>query len=314
MANALKNAPLKKEGHKEFESKEDEILDILGIELDPARRYVFELANENYERELPVYFSEDGRTFRAITQRKFKPYQNIILTSQIVWQGKRVNLRYYDGCDTIFASDQPREKDAIDQFIKSTRRRDFLNGYFSEWGYEKMLLTFMFACSWNTESPFRTRTANSIFKPQDIEKKASAEDDKLNLIEQALGYAREASEKKMKIHAAYLDISLVDDVGNELSPKAIRAEYRNRALRNPKQFIESYTDDKIEIRHFINKALESGTVENKSNPNKAQWKTGTPICDIAGLKTFDAISNRLFEFSQTTEGEEFLIQLKALYN
>ena len=124
MANALKEAPLKKQGQaiKEYESKEDEMLDMMGIELDPDKRYVFELAEENPVRELPVI---DARANRALAHKKYKPYQNMVLTSQIVWKGKRVNLRYDDGCDTIFASDQPKEKETIDQFIKSTRRREF---------------------------------------------------------------------------------------------------------------------------------------------------------------------------------------------
>jgi len=33
---------------------------------------------------------------------------------------------------------------------------------------------------------------------------------------------------------------------------------------------------------------------------------------VSGLKTNEALSQRLFEFSQSEDGEEFLIQLKAI--
>jgi hypothetical protein len=38
------------------------------------------------------------------------------------------------------------------------------------------------------------------------------------------------------------------------------------------------------------------------------------IVDISGLKSRELIADRLVELSQTDEGGEFAVQLKAIYN
>jgi hypothetical protein len=307
--------------------KKDEIVEVEGqklkmdskeylaltMQFDPGIKYMFELAEQNLERELPII---DVREKRPIPHQKFKPYQNIVLSSQIVWNGQRQIIRYYDGCDTLFVSQQPKDKDAIEQFIKQTRRREFLEGRFGAYGDERMLLLYMTICSWNALSEFRTRAANGIFIPMDKGKQALAESSKLDQTETALGYAKEASETKMLIHAHYLGIATTDyDSGNELTPKEIRIEYRKRALRDSANFIETYGNKNIETKYYIDKALEKGLVSSKFNPNKATWqKSNAVICDISGLKSNEAIAIKLFEFASSEEGEEFKIQLTALFN
>lgn len=316
MADAQLEAPLK---------KEQEFIEIGGVkvkkdsnehrallqEFDVSKKYVFQLASESLPLEKPVI---DARTNRALPHKPFKPFQNLIMTSQIVWNGGRVGIRYYDGCESIFVSAQPKEKDVIDQLIVTTRKRNFLNGKMVVDGYERMLLLYLSICSWNTDSIFRTTTANGIFTPQNSERIATAESDKLDMIEEAMGYAKNASHKKMLIHSAYLGIpSTHYDSGNELTEKELRTEYRKEASKNPKRFIESYGNSTLEIKYYIDDALLKGVINNKLNPNKAAWgKSNTVICDISGLKTNEAISQRLFEYSQSEEGEEFLIQLKAI--
>ncbi len=305
MANALKEAPLKKvNGDKEQAA--------LDMEFDVAKKYVFTLAARNLEREKPVM---DGLTGKPIPHEEFKPFQNLVMTSQIVWNKARVGIRYYDGCESIFISEQPKEKDLIDQLIQQTKRRHFLKGKLIVEGYEKMLLMFLFICGWNTESGFRTNTANDIFYPENPDKKADAEATMLDEQEAALRYAKEATETKMLIHASFLGIPTTDyHSGNDLSPKAMRTEYRKAALRDPKKFIESYGNTKIEVKYYIDKALIDRTINNKMNVNKVAWKSGTEICDISGLRSNEAIADKLFEYSQTEEGAEFTVQLKALYS
>ena len=317
MANAqVLDAPLKKDEFvKEFaglkikpNSNEHRALT---HEFDPLKKYVFQLAAENMELDKPVV---DARTQRALPHKPFKPFQNLIMTSQIVWNNGRVGIRYYDGCESIFVSEQPKEKDVIDQLIQQTRRRNFLEGKMIIEGYEKMLLLYLSICSWNSESLFKTSTSTAIFTPQNSEKIATVESERLDMIEEAMKYAREATPTKMLIHSAYLGIATTDyDSGNELTEKEIRTEYRKAASKNPKGFIESYGNKQLEVKYYIDKALLNGTINNKFNPNKATWGTNnTVITDISGLKSNEAISQALFEFSKTEAGEEFVIQLKAI--
>lgn len=316
MADALvKDAPLKKADLIEVvglkvtkDSKEHRAL---LIEFDPLKKYVFQLAAEGLPTEKPVI---DAKTNRPLPHQPFKPSQNLLMTSQIVWNNGRIGIRYYDGCESIFVSQQPKEKDVIDQLIQQTRRRFFLKGKIVVEGYEKMLLLYLTICSWNGDSEFRTSTSTPIFIPSNADRRATVESEKIDLIEEALRLAREATLTKMKIHSAYLGIPDTDyDSGNDLTEKELRTAYRQEASRNPKRFIDSYGNKSLEIKYYIDKALLDGTINNKVNPNKAAWKSSnTVICDISGLKTNEAIAQALFEFSKTEAGEEFVLQLKAI--
>lgn len=316
MANALKNAPSKLE--KEFIEVDGEKVvegsreyQVLSQKYDTEKKYIFELAVENQARSRPII---NMRSRRPAPVERFKPYQNIVMTSQIVWNGSRRMIRYYDGCDTIFVDKQPKEREAIEQYIKQTTQRFFEKGKFGCEGYEKMLLLYLTICSWNAESPFRTKTANSIFIAVNADKRATVESAKLDETETALQLAKDATLTKMLIHANYLGIPTVDyDSGNEMLEKEIRTEYRKYALRNSANFIETYGNKSIETKYFIDKALGRGLINNKFNPNKATWaSSNSEVCDISGLRSPESIAQKIFEFSQSEAGEEFLIQLKAV--
>lgn len=310
MAQATSVAPSKNEGATQ--TKEEIALSQV---FDTEKKYMFELAIRNPERELPVI---NMVTKRPIDHIQFPPYRNLVLTSQIVWNKSRRIIRYYDGCESLFVDEQPKDKDTIEQLIKQTNkdRLAFIHGKMGFYGDEKMLLLYLTICSWNGESEFRTRTADAIFIPTNKDKAATEESEKLDNQEKALGYAKEATKTKMLIHAHFLGIPLMDgDSGNELSEKEIRTLYRKRALSDSKNFINTFGNKAIETKYYIDKALLEGTINNKLNQNKAVWKqSGTEICDISGLKSHEAIADKLFEFSQMDEGSEFEIQLKALYN
>lgn len=315
MADANNKTPLAPE-KKETPNKEERYKlerTYLEEDYDVKKKYMFELATENLERDLPV-IGMVGQKAKPEPHRRFKPYQNLVLTSQVIWKGQRRVLRYYDGCTSIFADEQTKDKDEISEFRAQTKPRHFNDGKFGCFGDEKMLLLYLNICSWNGNSPFRTRSADAIFVSVDNAKIATAESLKLDETEKALEYAKNASEKKMMIHAAYLEIPLIDyDSGNPFDEHEVRAKYRKHALRDSTGFLSSYGDEKIEIKYYINEALKGGLITNKVNQNKATWKNENIICDISGLKSTEGISDKLFEFSQTEDGEEFLIQLKALF-
>lgn len=309
MADALtKNAPSKTE--KKNGQPEQALLD---MEFDSERRYMFNLARKNEIRDLPVV---DMHTRRPAPVQEYNPYRNIIFSSQITWNGSRVNIRYYDGCDSIFVADQPKDKDTIDQFKAQTKKRWFADGKFGAYGADKFLLQYMFAASWNGDSPFKTRGSDTVWITADGTKMADSEDARLDQMLEAGRLAKEATLVKMMIHAAYLGIPTMDaDSGNEMSEKEIRVLYRKEAAARPKEFADSYGNKLLEIKYYIDKALEKEHIKSTVVVGKATWgKANTIICDISGLKTYPAISEKLLEFSQTTEGEEFLVQLKSLYN
>lgn len=287
----------------------------LAMEFEIGKRYVFELSQKNPPREIPPYEVRDNRSF-PMKESPFIKRRNIVYTSQIVWNGQRTIIRYYDGCDTLFTSQQPKEKELIDSLIAQTKRRAFTDGKFMCNGDERMLLLYLYICSWNAESPFRTSTADQIFVAVDKAKAVREEEQKYNLIEEALKLAKEATEKKMRIHAAYLGISDKDeDSNNELLPEEIRVLYRKAAINDPSTFKKSFGDKTIEIKYFINRAWAEGFLNNKMNPNKVTMgKNNMEVCDISGLKSSEAICQKIFEHGQTEEGSEFVLQLQAIYS
>lgn len=328
MAEATPQAPIKQAVKTADQIRLEKCKAVIEQSFEIDKKYMFQLAVENLERDMPVVEIINDRAARSLPHKKFKPSQNIVYTSQIVWpkglkdpwsnkerNAGRYIIRYYDGCTTLFMDGQPQDRETIEQLRKQTKERRFLDGKFGCHGDEVMLLSYLYMCSWNQDSPFKTPSSSTIFVPVDRTRIATVESQRLDQTEKALQLAKEASEEKMMIHAAYLRIPMTDyDSDNPLTPNEIRALYRKEALGNAEVFINTYGDKTIEIKHYIRKALETGLIDTKFNPNMAVWATSKkPICDINGIKTLEAIATKIFEHSQLAEGEEFVIQLQALF-
>lgn len=284
---------------------------------DLNMRHVYVLVQENQQRGM-IYH---GLTNQPVKEQKYKPYRNVLLQSSIIWKGgdgfpagRRI-LRYYDGCTTIFADQQPQDKETIDKLIANTRQLAFDKGELVVYGYDDMLVQYLDMCSYNAESKHRINKIEAIFRPVDVEKIGEEENEKLDALETALRYAKDNPYQKMVIHANYLGISEIDlQTQNKLTEKSLRSLYRKKASENPELFINSYTNKSIETKYWIEKSIESGVISTTKIPNMACWGSqGTPICDLSGIKDHFAIVTKLVEFSQLAEGEDFLLQLQSLY-
>ncbi len=300
-----------------IEQKLDDILP------DINTRYAYVLAQKNDIRG--KVYDENGNKRE---EQEYKPYINLLLRSSIVWDGSidpfskrpraagRHQIRYYDGCTTLFADDQPTQRETIDQLINATRQLSFAFGYLFVYGYDSLLKIYMDWCSYNEDSPYRIPNSNAIFKSVNTEKESIAEEKKLEEEDAATELAKTASAKKMRIHAKYLGIPFLDGVTMQpLSDKSIRIEYRKMAKGNPKHFVKSYNDKTIEINTWVTDAIASGQISTNIIPNQAVWTKGSSvICDLSGLKRADLIIEKLVEFTQMEIGADFLAQLKALYN
>jgi hypothetical protein len=285
----------------------------------------------------------DGKTGIPLQDKEYKPRQNVLYRSSIIWDGSdavyevkndkgeydtnsrlisghrpgKQIIRYYEGCTSLFEDEQPKDRDVISQLVESTPERFFADGYLFVYGYEDMLKKYLDICSWNADSDYRIPTVVPVFKALDSEASADSEADRLDKIEEAMELAKKSSEKKMLIHCAFLGVETVDfKTGNDLSEKAIRAAYRKAAMKDPFEFIRSYNDTSIQLQSYIEKAMQSGLISTTIIPNQAAWsKKGTIICDLSGLKSPDAILNKLVEFakSESEQGVAFKEMLTALY-
>jgi hypothetical protein len=289
---------------------------------DINTRYAYVLAKENDKRGM-VYDENN----RPRWESKYKPSVNLLTRSSIVWDGSpdpfskkprakgRHQIRYYDGCTTLFVDDQPREKDVIDQLLSASRDFTFDYGYLYVYGYDVMLKLYCDWCSYNEESPYKVPSVPSIFKSVNTEKQSKAEEALLDQEDEARGYASDATPKKMRIHARYLGIPFADSITQQpLSDKAIRVEYRKKAKENPAEFIKSYKDDSIEISTWVTQALEGGEITTSLIPDKAMWsKSKTEICDLLGFRAQNLIVDRITEYMRSVDGNDSLAQLKVLY-
>jgi hypothetical protein len=285
----------------------------------------------------------DGKTGSPLQDKEYKPRQNLLYRSSIVWDGSdavfekkkedgsydtnsrlisghragKQIIRYYEGCTSLFEDEQPKDRDVMAQLVEATPERVFADGYLFVYGYEDMLKKYLDICSWNADSDFRIPTVEPVFKALDSEASAESEADRLDKIEEAMELAKKASEKKMMIHCQFLGVETVDlKTLNPLSEKGIRAGYRKAALKDPFEFIRSYNDTSIQLQSYIEKAMQTGLISTTIIPNQAAWsKKGTIICDLSGLKSPDAILNKLVEFakSDSEQGSAFKEMLTALY-
>lgn len=290
---------------------------------DLNTRYAYVLAEKNTPRGR--VYDENGNQRNEV---EYKPYVNVLLKSSIVWKGDKdpfsgkerkagkYQIRYYDGCTTLFVDDQPREKDALDSLISATRELNFDNGYLFIYGYENMLKNYMDWASYNADSPYRIPNSTAKFKNVNTEKQAEIEAALLEREDTARELAKNADLKKMKIHCKYLGIAMVDHITQQpLSVTAIRTEYRKFAKANVEHFIKSYNDKSIEVHTWVTDALNTGVISTSLIPNNAAWaKGGALICGLDGLRAQNLIIDKIVEFTQTEDGGDALAQLKALYS
>lgn len=289
------------------------------------KRYVYVLAAKCEPRGM-VY---DAKTNQPIPDREYPRTRNLLFASSIIWEGGEdpfsgkerkagaYPTRYYDGCTTLFVDDQPKDRETIEQLMVRTRDRLFVDGYLETYGYETMLRAYLDDyCSWNEENPRRITTREIILKRLDAEKEREYEDERINLVEEALTKAKNAKTKRMMIHARFLGIPMMDfRTSQPLSEKSIRTEYRKAAIQNPREFLRTYNDDSLHLQAWIEKAIETGEISTSVIPNRASWaKKGVEITDISGLKSREAQLNKLIEFAKSAEGKEFAEQLAALYD
>lgn len=288
---------------------------------DINTRYGYVLAQKN--TPIGKVFDENGN---KRGEPIYKPYMNLIFRSSIIWPGGKdpfskierprgkYILRYYDGCTTLFADDQPKDKATLDIFINSTRGLVFSNGHLFVFGYDVMLKIYMDWCSYNEDSPYRVPSVTIKFKNINTEKQMAKEAQILELEDKARDLAKNAEVNKMKIHAKYLGIAFEDETTmQELSIGAIRTSYRQFAKNSPKYFIDSYNDKTIEVSTWIKDALYTGKISTTIISNSAVWAKGNSvICDISGLKAQHLIVEKLVEFSQMDIGADFMAQLKMI--
>lgn len=291
--------------------------------IDDQGKIVYVLCTKNEARGR--VYDVDGRPLK---DPEYPRGRNLLLRSSVNWKGEkdpftgkdrpkgRYLIRYYDGCTSLFIDDQPKDPTIMEPLVAGTRKLSFEYGYLSIDEFDTMLKTYCDWASWNEGSPYKNRRVDSIFKLLDTETMRREESIKVDKIEEALALAKKAPVKHMRVHARYLEISEIDSqTMRALSDDAIRTEYRKAAMHNPDEFIKTFNDKSIHLKHWIGIAIASGELSTTIIPNRVVWaKVGVEVCDTTGLTTNEGILNKLIEFAKTEAGTEFRERLETLYN
>lgn len=133
----------------------------------------------------------------------------------------------------------------------------------------------------NVEVPGSNKGSRFAFFEIDTNKQAEIDAAKRQLRRKAVRMAEGQSDlDKLKRHAHYLRIRVLDDYGYPKVEKAIRNEYEDYAEMHPDKFINSFGSQEVEISYLIGKAISDAKIDTSTNKGSAYWATGGFICRI----------------------------------
>ena len=165
--------------------------------------------------------------------------------------------------------------------------------------------------NWDNENKAGTKKIYfEIWNPEAISEKALQED--IRLIE-AITLAAQQPYEKMKRHAVYLGVSLIDEVsGHEAKETQIRQRYMLKAKADPKKFLQSADKEITDIAYFVKQGIAETKIDTTKQRGHAYWNDGGYICAIP---SGEHPQEYLVKFAML-KGEEsvmFKTQLKSLY-
>lgn len=251
----------------------------------------------------------------------YPPYHRFPNTDVITWNwgtekepdwGERA-IRWLPGEQSIFIDEQEKNGREIPEskINNPGNRFEILEGEIKVRTHEKTKQQFLDLCNRNEESPNRTGRTTPIFVRYTEEKVVQLRAEKLEKQQDALEKAFAASDAQVVFHARYLGIPTLDGTtGATRTEKAIKTDYRQKAMDDPEGFIKTYDDEDLKVKFYIERAIEDNVISLTLFPGKVVW-TGSKeeICDVQeGSTPIDSI----FNFGQLRAGEKMIEKLKEL--
>lgn len=220
-------------------------------------------------------------------------------------------IRLLNGVTTIWAKEQ-KDLDA-DYIKKNIRTIEFPRGtrFITVPTWDKSMLEFMRMCRHNIRNPHRKGGSKMEFFEYDPNEIAKALLDKELLEVEMVGKAKEQSEGKMKRHAFYLGINLIDEIGRVKPIDRLRVDYMLAAKRDPKRFKDSFDSKEVDIQFLIREAIIDNKIDITKGDGKAYWgNNGGVICIIPKTEKPLQYLTQL-ALTNSKEGKEFLEQLQS---
>lgn len=226
--------------------------------------------------------------------------------------GKVERVRLLSGIDSIWMRDQ---KDVTKEYAQQNwvELRFFRN--------QKMLrisddnpqaLEFLRVTNSNIGNPIRTKGSRHEFFEYDagIADREAYEIESLQFEMESI--ARTAKLADMKKHAAFLGISLTNELGEPKSEDGIRKDYARRAKSDPFYFKQTLKDKSVEVSWMVRKAIAEGFIDVGREAGKAFWAKGGGMIGVYPKTTNAQDYLTDLALTNTPEGTEFKEQLKNI--
>lgn len=212
--------------------------------------------------------------------------------------GKMERVRLLMGVDTIWLKEQ---KDITPEYARNNQRSlSFLRGtkILRIPDYDHTALEFARVTRHNIGAPSNKTGSHFEFYEYNPAKEQEEALRKEELeIEMAI-LAKGMSVEKMRKHAAFLGLRLIDDLGIAKTDDGIRREYIVYAKRYPEYFQRTVESKEVEYAWLIKRAVLDGKLEIGREPGRVYWSNG------GGL---------IGSYSKSEQPEKYLLNL-ALSN
>lgn len=194
--------------------------------------------------------------------------------------GKMERIRLLAGVDTIWVKEQ---KDITPDYIRMNQRSlQFVRGakILRIPEYDHTALEFARITRHNigtlsnkTGSNFEFYEYNPAKEQEEMLKREELE------IEMAI-LAKQMSVEKMRKHAAFLGIRLIDDLGMPKTDDGVRREYIVYAKRQPAYFQKTVDSKEVEIAWMVKRAILDSKIEIGREPGKIYWANGGGLIGV----------------------------------
>lgn len=226
--------------------------------------------------------------------------------------GKMERIRLLAGVDTIWVKEQ---KDITPDYIRMNQRSlQFMRGskILRIPEYDHTALEFARITRHNigtinnrTGSNFEFYEYNPAKEQEEMLRREELE------IEMAI-LAKGMPVEKMRKHAAFLGIRLIDDLGIPKTDDGIRREYMVYAKKQPVYFQKTVDSKEVEISWLVKRAILDSKIEIGREPGKIYWANGGGLIGV--VSRTDNPETYLINLALTNspEGAAFKDQLQKI--
>lgn len=226
--------------------------------------------------------------------------------------GKMERVRLLSGVDTIWVKEQ---KDITPEYVRSNMRSlSFVRGtkILRIPEYDTTALEFARITRHNVGSPSNKTGSHFEFYEYDPAREQEEMFRRESMELEMAILAKEMPSEKMRKHAAFLGIRLIDDLGLPKTDDGLRREYMVYAKRNPDYFQKTKDSKEIDIMWMIKRAILDSKIEIGREPGKIYWSNGGGLIGVMSKQ--DTPEKYLLNLALTNsqEGEAFRDQLKKI--